>query len=164
MSLSSVKTNPEAQLLRLGIELPTAPDAVSNYEPIVQTGNIVMTSGQLPWVNGKLKYEGQLGKGGELTDEEGYQACRLSALNAVAQLKKHLGDLNRVKKIIRVEGVLNVNPTSRWTEQPKVLDGASDLINDIFGERGRHSRMINSNSAMPLDCASLIYIYAEVKE
>ncbi|WP_264158462.1 RidA family protein [Vibrio bathopelagicus] len=66
MLLDSVKTNPEAQLLMLGIELPAAPEAVSNYEPIVQTGNIVMTSGQLPWVDGKLKYEGQLGKGESL--------------------------------------------------------------------------------------------------
>nr|WP_320136093.1 RidA family protein [uncultured Amphritea sp.] len=163
MQSNNPKSNPESQLKRLGIDLPPAPDAVSNYEPIVQTGNLLLTSGQLPWVDGNLKYAGQLGEGGERTDEDGYQACRLSALNAVAQLKKHLGDLNRVKQIVRVEGVLNVHPMSRWTGQPTALDGASDIINEIFGEKGRHSRMINSNSAMPLDCTSLIYVYAEVE-
>ena len=154
---------PEELLLSLGLELPIAAGAVSNYEPVVQTGNLLLTSGQLPWINGDLKYAGQLGQGGERSDEDGYQACRLSALNAIAQLKNHLGDLSKVKRIVRVEGVLNVHPLSRWTGQPKALDGASELINTIFGEKGRHSRMINSNSAMPLDCTSLIYIYAEVE-
>ncbi|MCG9661266.1 RidA family protein [Vibrio mediterranei] len=163
MQLSASNQYPEERLHLLKIELPKAPKAVSNYEPIVQTGNLIMTSGQLPWIEGRLMYEGQLGHGGELTDEQGYSSCRLSALNAIAQLKEHLGDLNRVKRIVRIVGVLNVNPMSRWTEQPKVLDGASDIINDVFGERGRHSRMISSNSCMPLDCTSLIYLYAEVE-
>ncbi|OMH36218.1 RidA family protein [Motiliproteus sp. MSK22-1] len=163
MSIYKPVITPESRLTSLGFELPDAPDAVSNYAPLVQSGSIVYTSGQLPWIDGELKYGGQLGQGGERSDEDGYQACRLSALNAVAQLKKHLGELSRVKQIVRVEGVLNVKCDSRWTGQPKALDGASDLINAVFGEQGRHSRMVNSNSAMPLDCTSLIYIYAEVE-
>jgi enamine deaminase RidA (YjgF/YER057c/UK114 family) len=154
------KITPETRLEDLGIDLPSAAKAVASYVPVQQTGNLVYTSGQLPWINGELKYSGQLG--GELTDEEGYQACRLSALNAISQLKRHLGDLSRVKKIVRLEGVLNVQSGSRWTGQPKVLDGASDLINIVFEEQGLHSRMIYSNSAMPLDCACLVSLIAEV--
>lgn len=157
----SLKITPEVRLENLGIDLPPAAAAVASYVPVQQTGNLVYTSGQLPWMGGELQFSGQLGS--ELSDEEGYQACRLSALNAIAQLKQHLGELSRVKKIVRLEGVLNVASDSRWTGQPKVLDGASDIINAVFAEQGLHSRMIYSNAAMPLDCTSLVCLIAEVE-
>jgi len=162
MSDFIVSGTPEKRLQELGFTLPSAAGSVSNYEPLAQTGNLIYTSGQLPWIDGDLKFVGQLGKGGELSDRDGYLACQLSTLNAIAQLKEYLKDLIRVKKIVRVEGVLNVRHDPRWTGQPKALDGASDLINQVFQEKGAHSRMVNSNSAMPLDCASLIYLIVEI--
>lgn len=95
-----------------------------------------------------------------LTAEEGYLACQLSTLNAIAQLKAALGDLARVKRIVRVEGVLNVAPG--FTATPGVLNGASHLVNAVFQERGRHTRMIYTNPEMPLDCACLVVFWAEI--
>ena len=152
---------PEDRLKIAGIDLPLPPKAVSNYAPWSKTGNLIYTSGQLPWISGELMFEGKLGS--SLTDEQGYQACRLSALNAIAQLKDAVGDLNKVTQIVRVEGVLNVAINSGWSGQPKALDGASDVINEVFAERGLHTRMVYSNHEMPLDCASLIWLIAEVE-
>ncbi len=90
---------PEERLRALGIELPPAAAAVGDYAPTVTTGNLLMTSGQLPWIAGDLKFKGKIGK--ELNVEQGYQAFRLSALNAIAQLRAALGSLNRVKQIVR---------------------------------------------------------------
>ena len=119
---------------------------------------ILYTSGQLPWRDGKLRYKGKIGAA--LTREEGYLACQLAALNAIAQLKAALGSLEKVKRILRVEGVLNVAPG--FTDIPAVLNGASHLVNAVFRERGRHTRMIYTNPDMPLDCACLIIFWAEI--
>jgi hypothetical protein len=98
--------------------------------------------------------------GAELTIKQGYQAFRLSALNAIAQLKAALGSLDRVKQIVRLEGTMGCAPG--FTEQPSVLDGASHIVNQVFGPRGRHTRMVYSNNEMPMDCATLVVLYAEV--
>jgi enamine deaminase RidA (YjgF/YER057c/UK114 family) len=150
--------HPEGRLKILGIELPPAPPAVGDYAPTVQIGNLLMTSGQLPWIAGELKFKGKIG--GELNADEGYQAFRLSALNAIAQLKAALGTLDRVKQIVRLEGTMGCAPG--FTSQPSVLNGASHIVNEIFGKRGRHTRMIYSNNEMPMDCATLVVLYAEV--
>jgi hypothetical protein len=92
--------------------------------------------------------------------EQGYQAFRLSALNAISQLKKALGSLDRVKQILRLEGTLNCAPGFR--DQAKVLDGASHVVNQVFGPRGRHTRMVYSNNEMPIDCATLVVLTAEI--
>lgn len=147
----------EERLASLGLELPAAAGAVAAYEPWVISNGIVYTSGQLPWIDGNLLYKGKIGAA--LTREDGYRACQLAALNAVAQLKAALGSLDKVGKIIRIEGVLNVAPG--FTETPAVLNGASHLVNELFGERGRHTRMIYTNPEMPLDCACLIVFWAE---
>ncbi len=149
---------PEARLKALGITLPPAPPAVGDYLPTVITGKLLMTSGQLPWIAGDLKFKGKIGA--ELNAEEGYQAFRLSALNAIAQIKNTLGSLDRVKQIVRLEGTMGCAPG--FTDQPKVLNGASHIVNQVFGHRGRHTRMIYSNNEMPLDCATLVVLYAEV--
>ena len=148
----------EERLHSLGIELPPAPPAVGAHAPTVITGNLLMTSGQLPWIAGDLKFKGKIG--GELNVEQGYQAFRLSALNAISQLKAALGSLDRVRRIVRLEGTLGCAPG--FTEQPSVIDGASDIVNQIFGPRGLHTRMVYSNNEMPMDCATLVVLFAEV--
>ena len=117
-----------------------------------------MTSGNLPWAGGKLAYVGKIGR--EISGDDGYKSCRLSCLNALAQIKEAVGELRRVKRIVRLEGVLGVDDA--YKEHPKCLDGASDLINSAFEEKGRHTRMIYTNPVMPLDCTSLVVLFAEI--
>jgi enamine deaminase RidA (YjgF/YER057c/UK114 family) len=150
--------HPMERLTEIGLSLPKAPGAVAAYVPWAITGNLLMTSGQLPWIDGQLLYKGKIGR--ELSPEEGYDACQLSTLNAIAQLSDALGDLARVKRIVRLEGTLNV--ASGFTTHPPVLNGASDLIFAVFGEAGRHTRMIYTNPEMPMDCACLVVLYAEI--
>ena len=148
----------EAKLNEMGIALPAAPPAVAAYEPWVRSGNLVITSGQLPWLDGKMAYVGRLGA--ELSDEQGYEAARLCALNAIAQLKAAVGDLASIRQVIRLEG--NVLSVSGYRSQPKVLNGASDLINDVFGPRGRHTRTALGISEMPLGAAVQLSVWADV--
>ena len=146
---------PEERLADLGLSLPPPPGAVANYEPWVITGNLVMTSGNLPWRDGKLAYVGKIG--GEISGEDGYKSCQ----NALAQIKQAVGELTKVKRIVRLEGVLGV--AEGYKDHPKCLNGASDLINSVFEERGRHTRMIYTNPIMPLDCTSLVILFAEIE-
>jgi enamine deaminase RidA (YjgF/YER057c/UK114 family) len=152
-------TTAETRLRELGLVLPKAAGAVANYVPWAIVGNMLYTSGQLPWIDGDLKFKGKIGH--ELTLEQGYEACRLATLNAISQLKAALGDLERVQRIVRIEGVLNVAPG--FTETPKVLNGASDLVNAVFRERGAHTRMIYTNPELPLDCACLVVFWVEIE-
>jgi enamine deaminase RidA (YjgF/YER057c/UK114 family) len=151
-------TTAEERLRSLGLELPPAAGAVAAYEPWAIVNGILYMSGQLPWVAGDLRYKGKIGA--VLSAEDGYAACQLGALNAISQLKAALGTLERVKRIFRMEGVLNVAPG--FTDTPKILNGASHLVAEVFAERGRHTRMIYTNPEMPLDCACLITFWAEV--
>ena len=148
----------EERLASLKLELPPAAGAVAAYEPTVLSGNVLYMSGQLPWVAGDLRYKGKIG--GELTREQGYAACQLGALNAMAQVRHALGSFDRVRNIIRLEGVLNAAPG--FTELPAVLNGASHLVSEVFQDRGRHTRMIYAGSNMPLDCACLITFWTEI--
>jgi len=148
----------EERLEELGLVLPKPAGAVANYVPWAIAGNMLYTSGQLPWIDGDLKFKGKIGK--DLTAEQGYAACRLSTLNAIAQLKAALDDLERVKRIVRIEGVLNV--AQGFTATPGVLNGASDLVNQVFAERGAHTRMIYTNPELPVDCACPIVLWAEI--
>ena len=152
------KDLPEARLKALGLELPPTAAAVGDYEPTVIVGSLLMTSGQLPWIAGDLKFKGKIGA--DLDLDQGYQAFRLSALNAISQLRTALGSLDRIKRIVRLEGTMGCAPG--FTDQPSVLNGASHIVNQIFGARGRHTRMIYSNSEMPMDCATLVVLFAEV--
>ncbi len=144
---------------RLGLTLPAAPRGVADYEAYSVVGNMVYTSGQLPWgPDGQLAYKGKIGS--VLTPKQGYEACRLSALYGLAQLVDAAGSPDRIVRLVRVEGVLNVAPG--FIDTPEVLDGASNLLNTVLGERGRHSRAISTNPEMPLDCACLVYLWAEI--
>jgi len=150
---------PEEKLADLEITLPEAPAAVANYVPWIQTGNLLMTSGQLPWVNGEIQYAGKCGA--DLSVEEGYEAARLCAINAIAQLKAAIGDLSKISKIVRLEG--NVHSATGFQGQPQVLNGASDLIFTVFGERGRHTRTALGINEMPLNAAVQVSLFAEVE-
>jgi len=150
---------PEERLAELGIVLPPPPPAVAAYVPWVRTGNLVVTSGQLPWRDGVMAYEGKLGA--ELSVEDGYQAARLAAINAIAQLRDAVGELSRVAQLVRLEG--NVHCAAGFQSHPQVLNGASELLNDVFGGRGRHTRTALGTNEMPLNAAVLLVLWAEVE-
>lgn len=149
----------EARLKDLGITLPPAPAGVGAYVPWVRTGNLVITSGQLPWRDGKLAYTGKLGA--EVSIEQGYEAARICAINAIAQLKSAVGDLDRVERIVRLEGFVHAAPG--FHEHPKVLNSASELFLTVFGERGKHARTALGINEMPLNAAVQIAVMAEVR-
>ncbi len=150
----------EENLARLEITLPAAPPAVANYVAWVRTGNLIVTSGQLPWEGSVMKYTGRLGD--ELTTEEGYQAARLATINGLAQIREAVGDLEQVVQIVRLEG--NVFSAENFTEHPQVLNGASDLLMEVFEERGRHTRTALAISQMPLRAAVQLSFWAEVRD
>lgn len=161
-SVASASNNasPEDRLAAEGIVLPPAPGPLGAYRPWVIFGSLVMTSGQFPWRDGKLAYTGRIG--GSVGPKDAYTACRLAAISAIAQLKDAVGSLSRIKQIVRVEGTMQV--AMGFRDHPKALDGASDLINSVFGDAGRHSRMIYSNPEMPLDSPVLLVLLAEIRD
>ena len=148
---------PEQRLAAEGIVLPPAPGPLGAYRPWVTFGSLVMTSGQFPWIDGKLASTGRIGS--SVSAKDAYTACRLAAINGIAQLKDAVGSLSRIRQIVRVEGTMQV--AAGFRDHPKALDGASDLINLVFGENGRHSRMIYSNTEMPLNSPVLLVLLAE---
>jgi enamine deaminase RidA (YjgF/YER057c/UK114 family) len=159
-SATTASTSPEARLEAMGVVLPSAPGPLGAYAPWVKTGRLLMTSGQFPWADGKLAYEGRIG--GDLTAEESYEASRLAGINAIAQLKVAAGSLDKIVRIVRLEGTMQV--VSGYRDHPQALDGASDLFNAVFGEAGLHSRMIYTNPEMPLNSPVLIVVFAEMAE
>jgi enamine deaminase RidA (YjgF/YER057c/UK114 family) len=150
----------EQKLRELGIELPAPPAAVAAYRPWARTGNLVLTSGQLPWQNGRIAFAGRLGEA--ISMERGCQAARLCTLNAIAQIKDAVGDLERVTQIVRLEGFVHCAPGFRG--HPEVLNGASDLIEAVFGQRNKHSRVALGIADMPLDAAVQLVLMAEVRD
>ena len=150
----------EAKLTELGIELPPPPPAVAAYEPWMRIGNLVFTSGQLPWRDGEMAYSGRCGE--EITEDQGYQAARQCAINAIAQIKAAAGDLDRVKRIVKMDGYVHTAPGFRG--HPQVLNGASELFNAVFGERGRHARLAIGVDEMPLNAAVQICVTAEIED
>jgi enamine deaminase RidA (YjgF/YER057c/UK114 family) len=126
----------ETRISELGITLPSAAAPAANYVPWVISGSQLFISGQLPFKDGQLAYLGRLGE--NVSAEDGYQAARLCAINLIAQIKAAVGSLDRVKRIVRLGGF--VSSAADFTDQPKVVNGASDLFVEVFGEAGRHAR------------------------
>jgi enamine deaminase RidA (YjgF/YER057c/UK114 family) len=147
----------QENLEQMGIQLPPPPAAVAAYQPWARTGNLIVTSGQLPWQDGEIAFAGRLGA--ELAQDQGYQAARLCAMNAMAQLLDAVGDLEKITQIVRIEGYVHCAPGFRG--HPQVLNGASDLFREVFGQRDRHSRLALGISEMPLDAAVQISVWAE---
>jgi enamine deaminase RidA (YjgF/YER057c/UK114 family) len=137
----------DARLAELGIELPEAPAAAANYVPWVVTGDLVFIAGQVPFVGGELKYVGRVGA--DMSEEEAIEAARVCALNIIAQVKAACGgDLDRVVRCVKLGGF--VNSADDFTRQPWVINGASDLIAEIFGDKGKHARFAVGSNALPL--------------
>jgi enamine deaminase RidA (YjgF/YER057c/UK114 family) len=147
-------------LQRLGIVVPEPPAAVGAYVTWVRTGNLVLTSGQLPWRNKLMLHPGRLGA--EVSVEDGYQAARQAGLNAIAQLQSATGDLERIRRIVRLEGY--VHCATGFRDHPKILDGASDLMLEIFEQSGKHARIALGIPDMPLNACVQLGVWAEVSD
>lgn len=149
----------EARLKELGITLPSVPPPVANYVNAVQTGNLVFMAGKGPnrpeggYITGKV--------GQDLTVEEGYQAARLAAIIQLASLKAEVGDLNRVKRIVKVLGMVNAAPD--FTDHPEVINGFSDLMVEVFGDKGKHARAAVGMGSLPRNIAVEIEMIVEVE-
>jgi enamine deaminase RidA (YjgF/YER057c/UK114 family) len=137
------------KLKSLGITLPQAAAPAANYVPWVISGNQVFVSGQLPMEDGKIAVAGRLGDNVSL--EDGQRAARLCAVNILAQARAALGDLDRVTRIVRLGGF--VASADSFTDQPKVVNGASDLMVEVFGDKGRHARAAVGVNTLPLGVA-----------
>lgn len=140
---------PEENLARLGLSLPEAPKPVAAYVPAVMEGGFLYTAGQLPFEGGQVVYRGKVGEA--CSPEDGAAAARLAALNCLAVARDALGGLSRVRRVVKVTGYVNSAPG--FTGQPAVLNGASTLLQEVFGERGRHARAAVGVSDLPLDAA-----------
>ena len=149
----------ESKLSTLGIELPDSPKPVAAYIPAKQSGKLVFTAGQLPMVKGELISIGLLGNDVEI--EEANKAARICTLNALAAIKGVIGDLDRIKQIIRVVGYVASVPT--FTQQPAVVNGASELLLEIFGENGKHARSAVGMAVLPLNASVEIELTVEVE-
>ena len=140
----------DQRLAELGIELPTAAAPAANYVPFVVSGKHVFVAGQIPVESGNIMYRGRLGDG--MTVDDGYQAARLCALNIIAQVREACGgNLDRVVRCVKLGGFVTSTPD--FTDQPKVLNGASDLMIEVFDDKGRHARFAVGAPALPLGVA-----------
>jgi enamine deaminase RidA (YjgF/YER057c/UK114 family) len=149
---------PEERLEQLGVTLPAPTAPVAAYVPCVRTGNLVYVSGQVPLVDGKPSHLGRLGA--EVGLEEGAAAARTCAVNLLAALKAELGELSRVRRVVKVTVFVASEPG--FTDQPKVANGASELLGEVFGEAGRHARAAVGVAALPLGVPVEVDAIAEV--
>ena len=149
----------EEKLAEMGIELPTPPKPVAAYVPAVQTGNLVFLSGQLPIKDGRVMSTGAVPI--QCSIENAREGAKLTAINILAQLKAHLGSLDRVKRIVRINGF--VQSENGWYKQPEVLNGASEFLAEVFGEKGKHTRIAIGVSELPLNATMQIDAIVEVE-
>jgi len=150
---------PEERLVKLGLTLPAAPPPAANYVNVVRTGNLLYLAGKGPtsadgkWITGKV--------GQDLTIEQGYDAAKSVALAQLAVLKNELGDLSKVKRIVKVNGFINSTP--EFTDHPKVMNGYSDLMVAVFGDKGKHARSSVGVCSLPLNIAVEVEMVVEVE-
>jgi enamine deaminase RidA (YjgF/YER057c/UK114 family) len=149
----------EKRIESLGLELPEVPRPVASYIPAVHSGHYVFTSGQLPMIKGELKAKGKIGR--DLTVEQGYECAKVAALNCLAAVRSVVDELDRVRRIVRVTGFVNSAPG--FEEQPKVINGASDLLVEIFGEKGKHSRLALGANELPLGSPVEVEMIVEIQ-
>ena len=151
--------DPETKLKELGIELITPSNPVANYVNTVRSGNLLFISGKGPlkkdgeYIKGKLGYD--------LSIDQGYDAARVTGINLISTIKSELGDLKNVKQVIRVNGM--VNSASNFIDQPKVINGCSDLLVEVFGDRGKHTRVALGMNSLPMNIAVEIDIILEIE-
>jgi enamine deaminase RidA (YjgF/YER057c/UK114 family) len=152
--------NPEAKLQELGLQLRTPSAPVANYVNAVRTGNLIFLAGKGPLQSNGEYITGKLGA--DLTIEQGYEAARITGVNQLSVLKAELGNLNKVKRIVKVKGMVNAAPD--FTDHPKVVNGYSDLMVAVFGERGKHARAAVGMGSLPTNIAVEIDMVVEVFE
>ena len=148
----------EEKIKELGFEVPEVAKPLAAYIPAKQVGNLVMTSGQVPLAKGVIKYTGKVGK--ELTEEEGQLAAQVCALNCLAAIKGVIGNLDKIVEVVKL--TVFVASADNYTSQPKVANGASELIGKIFGDAGKHVRSAVGITALPLDAAVEIEMIVRV--
>ncbi|HVB10331.1 MAG TPA: RidA family protein [Bacillota bacterium] len=139
----------EAKVKELGIAIPEAAKPLAAYVPAVRHGGVLYVSGQLPSVAGQVQWKGKVGR--DVSPEDGYKAARLCALNALGAARAELGSLDRIVRVLRVGGFVNSAPG--FTGQPGVVNGASELLGEIFGDAGKHARAALAAPELPLDAA-----------
>lgn len=149
----------EQRLRELGYTLPESVKPAAVYVPGVLADGLLFTSGQLPVVDGEIKYQGRLGE--DLTTAQGQAAAQLCALNGLAVIKQLIGDLNQVEQIVKVVGYVSSAPG--FYEQSQVINGASDLLGQVFGQSGRHARSAVGVSALPLNVAVELEMVVKVR-
>jgi enamine deaminase RidA (YjgF/YER057c/UK114 family) len=149
----------EDKLEQMGVQLPTPPAPAAAYVPVVQTGNLCFVSGQLPIQEGRVMAAGSVP--GVVSVDEATQAARLCAINILAQLKAHLGSLDRVKKVVRINGFIQSD--IGFYNHPKVLNGASEFLVEVFGESGKHSRVVAGAKELPMNATIEIDAIVEVE-
>jgi enamine deaminase RidA (YjgF/YER057c/UK114 family) len=148
----------EEKIKSMGIKLSIPPNPAGSYVPIVKTGKLLYVSGQIPMEDGKVVFTGKVSDANIETAQKAAITC---AINILAQLKKELGDLEKISKIVRLSGFVNSVP--EFTQHPKVINAASDLFFDIFGESGKHSRIAVGVSSLPLNSMTEIDAIVEIK-
>jgi len=149
----------QERLAARGLVLPNPPQPLGSYSAVSQAGDLLFVSGQLPLADGKVVWQGQIGK--DLTLEQGKRAAELAALNVLAQIHAHLNGFERLDHIVRVEGHITSAPG--WLQQAAVLDGASDFFADVLGEKAGHARAAYSQSQQPGNAAVILVVIAQAK-
>ena len=150
----------ESRLRELNVELPQASPPVANFVPCVRAGALLFVSGQIPAWNEQLRHVGQVG--GQVSLEEARAAARVCALNVLAHAREFLGDLDRVERVVEVRGF--VNAVAGFTQHPPVVNGASDLFVEVFGEAGRHARFAVGVASLPAGVAVEVAAVLAVRE
>lgn len=150
----------ESKLAELGIQLPEAAAPAANYVPFVKTGNQLFISGQIPMTAEGIQFKGKLGD--DMQTEQGAEAAKVCAINLIAQMKAATGDLDKVARIVKLVGF--VNSTLDFTEQPAVINGASNFMVDVFGDKGRHARSAVSAASLPFGVAVEVEAIVELIE
>jgi enamine deaminase RidA (YjgF/YER057c/UK114 family) len=156
--VSAAGGTPEERLAALGLTLPGVAAPVAAYVPALRTGNYVYTSGQVPMVDGSLAATGKVGA--EVTADRAKELAAICALNALAAIKAEIGDLAKVRQVVKVVGFVASAPD--FTGQPGVINGASELLGEVFGEAGRHARSAVGVAALPLDAPVEVELLVEV--
>ncbi|MFO8060093.1 MAG: RidA family protein [Bacillota bacterium] len=151
--------NVQQKLADMGLEVPEVAAPVAAYIPGVRTGNLFFTSGQLPTVGGELKYTGHVGS--EVSPEDAYQAARIACLNCLGVIRAEVGDLSRVRRVVKVTGFVSSDPD--FTEQPQVVNGASELLLELFGDKGKHARAAVGMANLPLGAPVEVEMIVEVE-
>jgi len=160
LNIQAMSQDAEAKLKEKGIVLATPSKPVANYVNAVRVGNLLFLAGKGPTKPDGTNITGKVGK--DLTIEQGYEAARLTAINHLAVLKAELGSLNKVKRIVKVLGM--VNCTDDFKDQPKVINGYSDLMVEIFGDKGKHARSAVGMNALPMQIAVEVEVIVEVED